>query len=282
MSSISISSAKPQKLVATCPSCNTRYKIKANMSGRKAKCSKCQARMRIPTLRAKLNESDRVVQSNRASNSKLVSSVPGIKPTGNGILMVAWGVIISGLAASAAIGSQFLAIEELSKAYLWLQVAAGTGMLFLLTGLVLTCFVPRQTKAKGWAVSALVFGVGILGLGVYQALCSYDYATLIVESDYLNYAAMGLMFVMFFAYMFFIKNTAKASGRPELAATARGIMWIQLLAYSVLGGTIALASQGSSDLIKLLTISIVAAFAINCVINLVLHFQLGSHLLRRK
>ena len=91
----------PKDFVTTghfpCIACNTRFKIKPYMSGKRARCGKCQTKLRIPTLRTKLNEVA------GTTKRKIVAAIPGMRGTGMGLLLGAWGTIIMLVAIVVAV-----------------------------------------------------------------------------------------------------------------------------------------------------------------------------------
>lgn len=280
MSTVTVGSSSANKLVATCPACNTRYKIKPYMSGKRARCGTCQTKMRIPTLRAKLNE----VAS--TAKRKIFAAIPGMRGTGMGLLLSAWGTIIMMSAVAAAVTLGFVAPMQLADLKLALGCGLLGGALLAVIGMFVCACVPRQSGAKGWIVSAIVVTIANLAISGYTVYCAFERIAPMVDATIIQYITMGLGVIVFFAFMMFMKKTSDFTGRPELAGTARGIMWFQALIISAVIGMISLSltlSPGESTVMLLQGIgwAVLIAALINQTIMIVLEFQLGSHLRRR-
>ncbi|MGI9515465.1 MAG: hypothetical protein ACR2NP_00335 [Pirellulaceae bacterium] len=283
MSTVTVGSSSANKLVATCPACNTRYKIKPFMSGKRARCGKCQTKMRIPTLRAKLNE----VTS--TAKRKIVAAIPGMRGTGMGLLLGAWGTIIMLVAIVAAVTALIMS-NYLPVPFEYLRLAIGIsllgGALMTIVGMFGCACVPKQSGARGWISSAIIFTIANMAIVGYTVYCAIERMAPVIDPMIIQYITMGLGVMVFFSFMMFMKKTSDFTARPELTGTAKGIMWFQALIIAVVIGMISLSvtlSPGASTALLLQVIGwgVLIAALINQVIMIVLEFQLGSHLRRR-
>ena len=297
MSTASLNSqSMPNNIVATCPACQTRYKIKVSMSGRKAKCGKCQTRMRIPTLRAKVQEavsqttqrarsavsSGRSVVKSDVRRQVAATTLASTKTAGIGMLMNAWASAIMLATVGTAIGTFFTSPEALLTYQNYFLGALCVGALMGLIGLLTCGAAPSESRSRSYIMSAIFLTLLNVGITGYVVVCGYNGMELIVSQQVVNIATMSLSLLAFYCFMIFAAKIARYIGRTELSAMARGVIWFQTLIVSVCGGLIALANTeataGNETLLRAIAVGILAAAAINQIIMIVLQFQLGSAL----
>jgi len=264
--------------------------------------------MRIPTLRAKINEaassarrrivsampsmsmaSAAAIPANQASNQSAGerwTTIGSTRGAGVGLLLCAWSAIL----VMSIIGGAIALAQLQPQLFMQYRYFLGGGLigatLLGLAGMMTCGSIPKETRARGWIRMAIV--LTILNLAVAGGLiyCAIQRISLQVPELAINGVVAGLGLLTFLSIMFFMKNAARSTGRPELAATARGIIWFQLVISSVSIGMVALAqtmpaTESLATLIQVLGWCVLGAVVINQVVLLVLQFQLGSHLRRR-
>ncbi len=263
---------------AACPTCRTRYRIRYELSGKRVRCQKCQATMRVPQLPGPSSSASSPARGTDATHR------PAMRANSWGLLLSAGSMLLMLAMAAASLGIEMLANQW--SQYLPAIISGGLlvagGM--LLSGLVLNLRIPKISGARSFAIAALVLHVAA-ALWVGGAwLGSYLDMLTRIQSGLLQVGSWTLAACGFFLFLYFLMSTAEFTERPELAATARGIMRFQMLIIAGLTSLVLISmllpGPGVDWVVPLLGGLVLLGSLINQIVLIVLQLQLAVHLRR--